>query len=147
MDDVPLPHDGVVGRLLGQVPDDAEGGLETGPVPVGVDALGHHLKPVELVDEEPVGELGLLVVVGQVPEAAKRGLEKLVVAAVVGDDPDELPDAVGVANGQLERLVVDGHVGDDAGGADHDGDLVVVQQVHQLVGELLCNHEEAVLVS
>jgi hypothetical protein len=34
---------------------------------------------------------------------------------------DQLPDSVRLADGQLEGLVVDGHVGDDAGSADDDG--------------------------
>ena len=146
MDNILLPHDSVVGGLLGQVPDDPKGSLHAGPVPLRVDPPGDRLKSVVVVDEGPVSHLGLLVVVGQVSEAAEGGLEKLVVPAVDPDDLDELPDAVGVADGQLERLVVDGHVGDDAGGADDDRDLVVVQQVDQLVGELLWNDDEAVLV-
>ena len=87
MDHVPLSHDGVVGGLLGQVPDDPEGSLQARPVPLRVDPVRDHLKAIEVIDEGPVGHLGLLVVVSQMPEPAQSRLKKLVVVAV---DPDDL---------------------------------------------------------
>ena len=50
-----LPHDGVVGWLLGQVPDDAKRRFKAGSVALWMDVSGNHLKAIKFVDEDPVG--------------------------------------------------------------------------------------------
>jgi len=136
MNNLLLPHDRMVDRLLSQVANHAEGSFQARPIGLRMNPSADHLEAAKVVDEHPLSGLGLFVVVGQVSKAAHCRFEEFVIAAVGVDDSKEFSDTIGVTNGKFQRLVVHGQVGDDAGGADDDWDFWVIQKFDKLASKV-----------